>query len=232
MYDVIKGPILLHYYYNVNEKIISNKKGHFVLQLLHMQSCICLMERVCTTRELRRRGSSNCYLSRLFIRLIWCREKHKNTMASQAPNGADDNAPNKCTHHLFVWGWFMTVLWCCSQTDAPSLSAPVKSWRSTHFQHMQAHPTLPPWSWQRGELQSCWRSASFKINTRHISTVWYLTYQLLFISTVLGFQTKVLSLKNTGSRTPVENFSKICPMIYGMILTVNAWVLSQIMPSV
>lgn len=80
-------------------------------------------------------------------------------------------------------GWFMTVLWCCSQTDAPSLSVPVKSWRSTHFQHMQAHPTLPPWSWQRGEQQSCWRSASFTINTRRVSTVWYLTYQLLFIST-------------------------------------------------
>lgn len=42
-----------------------------------------------------------------------------------------------------VYG-FMTVFWCCSQTDAPLLRASLYNCRDTYFQHMLAHPLRPP----------------------------------------------------------------------------------------
>lgn len=41
-----------------------------------------------------------------------------------------------------VYG-FMTVFWCCSQTDAPLLRASLYNCRDTYFQHMLPHPLLP-----------------------------------------------------------------------------------------
>lgn len=79
-------------------------------------------------------------------------QNRDNLPPSLPPAGSQrkgDDASNECADQLrvgvaTVYG-FMTVFWCCSQTDAPLLSTPACSRGDPYFKHMRVLPLLPPY---------------------------------------------------------------------------------------